>query len=74
MIIHLVQKNHIRNSRIIYLKGNTKDIDKLLKKYKDKIHSIFHFGEFSRIFQSFLHMNKCIQSNSIGTHAVFDFV
>jgi len=67
------KKNHIRNSRIIYLKGNTKDIDKLLKKYKDKIHSIFHFGEFSRIFQSFLHMNKCIQSNSIGTHAVFDF-
>lgn len=67
------KKNHIKNSRIIYLKGNTKDIDKLLKKYKDKIHSIFHFGEFSRIFQSFLHMNKCIQSNSIGTHAVFDF-
>ena len=67
------KKNHIRNSRIIYLKGNTKDIDKLLKKYKDKIHSIFHFGEFSRIFQSFSHMNKCIQSNSIGTHAVFDF-
>ena len=43
MIIHLVQKNHIRNSRIIYLKGNTKDIDKLLKKYKDKNSFDFSF-------------------------------
>ena len=67
------KKNHIRNKKIIYLSGNTKNIDNLLKKYKDKIHSIFHFGEFSRIYQSFLQMNKCIQSNSIGSHAVFDF-
>ena len=67
------KKNHIRNKKIIYLNGNTKNIDNLLKKYKDKIHSIFHFGEFSRIYQSFLQMNKCIQSNSIGSHAVFDF-
>ena len=67
------KKNHIRNKKIIYLNGNTKNIDNLLKKYKNKIHSIFHFGEFSRIYQSFLQMNKCIQSNSIGSHAVFDF-
>ncbi len=67
------KKNHIKNNRILYLKGNTKEIDKILKNYKSKIHSIFHFGEFSRIYQSFLQMNKCIQSNSIGSHAVFDF-
>ena len=67
------KKNHIKNKKIIYLNGNTKNIDNLLKKYKNKIHSIFHFGEFSRIYQSFLQMNKCIQSNSIGSHAVFDF-
>tara|TARA_A100000164_G_scaffold19060_1_gene15453 strand:+ start:87 stop:974 length:888 start_codon:yes stop_codon:yes gene_type:complete len=65
--------NHIKNSRVLYIKGNTKDIDKILNKYCNKIHSIFHFGEFSRIYQSFLQMNKCIQSNSIGTNAVFDF-
>ena len=35
--------------------------------------SNFHFGEFSRIYQSFLNMNDCIQSNTIGTNAVFDF-
>ena len=67
------KKNHIKNKKILYLKGNTKNIDTLLKRYKKKIHSIFHFGEFSRIYQSFLQMNKCIQSNSIGSNAVFDF-
>ncbi|MBK57204.1 MAG: ADP-L-glycero-D-manno-heptose-6-epimerase [Flavobacteriaceae bacterium] len=67
------KKNHINSKRVNYIRGNTKDIDKILKKYISKIHSIFHFGEFSRIYQSFLKMNKCIQSNSIGTNAVFDF-
>ena len=67
------RKNHIKDKRAIYIKGNTKDIDYILRKYVGKIHSIFHFGEFSRIYQSFLQMNKCIQSNSIGTNAVFDF-
>jgi len=67
------KKNHINSKRVKYLRGNTKDIDKILKKYASKIHSIFHFGEFSRIYQSFLKMNKCIQSNSIGTNAVFNF-
>ncbi len=66
-------KNHIINKRVRYLKGNTKDISKLLSGFKNKINSLFHFGEFSRIYQSFLQMNKCIQSNSIGTNAVFDF-
>ena len=44
-----------------------------LKQYTKKINSIFHFGEFARIYQSFLQMNKCIQSNTIGTNAVLDF-
>ena len=65
--------NHINNLRARYLKGNTKDISKFLNKYKSKINAVFHFGEFSRIYQSFLQMNKCIQSNSIGSNAVFDF-
>ena len=67
------KKNHINSKRVKYIRGDTKFIDKILKKYVLKIHSIFHFGEFSRIYQSFLKMNKCIQSNSIGTNAVFDF-
>ena len=67
------RKNHIKNKRVKYLKAHTKEINKILNKYKKNINSIFHFGEFSRIYQSFLQMNTCIQSNSIGTHEVFDF-
>ena len=47
------KKNHIKNNRVLYIKGHTKDINKKLNKYKSKISTIFHFGEFSRIYQSF---------------------
>ena len=66
------KKNHILNSRVKYLNGNTKDIDKLITK-PNEINSIFHFGEFARIYQSFLYMNECIRSNTIGTNSVLDF-
>ena len=67
------KKNHIKNKRVIYLKGHTKNISLILNRYKKNILTIFHFGEFSRIYQSFINMNTCIQSNTIGTNAVFDF-
>ena len=67
------KKNHIKDKRVKYIFGHTKDINKTLNNYKKKIDSIFHFGEFSRIYQSFVQMNKCIQSNTIGSNAVFDF-
>jgi len=66
-------KNHIKNKRVKYLKGNTLEIKKILDKYKKKIKSIFHFGEFSRIYQSFKKFNECYQSNAIGSQAVFKF-
>ena len=66
------KKNHIKNQRIQYLKGNTADISKIIKK-PNEIKCIFHFGEFSRIFQSFKKFDKCYQSNSIGSQAVFKF-
>ena len=67
------KKNHIINSRVKYFKSDTKKISTILYKYKDKINSVFHFGEFARIYQSFLKMNKCIQSNSVGSSSVFNF-
>ena len=67
------RKNEINNNRIRYIKGDTKQISHLLNRYKKNINSIFHFGEFSRIYQSFLKFNQCIDSNSIGTHEVFNF-
>ena len=66
-------RNHIKSSKIKYLKGDTTNIDKFLKKYRKKIHSLFHFGEFARIFQSFEKFDKCFKSNNIGTKAVFKF-
>jgi len=67
------KKNHIKNKSVKYINGNTKDVFKILKNYKSKIHTIFHFGEFARIYQSFLKMNECIQSNTVGTHEIFRF-
>ena len=67
------KKNHILNKRVKYIKSDTKKISKILNIYKKKIQVIFHFGEFARIYQSFLKMNECIESNSIGTNEVFNF-
>jgi UDP-glucose 4-epimerase len=68
-----LSKNHIKNKRIKYLKGSTKNIETLLKSYIGKIHSIFHFGEFARIYQSFKKINECFGSNIEGSSNVFNF-
>jgi UDP-glucose 4-epimerase len=67
------KKNHIRDSRVKYLKADTINISKNLKNVKKQIHSIFHFGEFSRIYQSFKKFDECFKSNSIGSNADFKF-
>jgi UDP-glucose 4-epimerase len=67
------KKNHTKNKRVTYIHSNTTQIDLVLKTYKTKINAIFHFGEFARIYQSFLKFNECFHSNSIGTKAVFKF-
>ena len=65
------KKNHIKSSRVKYIIGNTSNISKKIK--PQSINTVFHFGEFARIYQSFLKMNECIDSNSIGSNAVFNF-
>ena len=67
------KKNHILNKRVNYLNCDTSKINARLSKIKKKIHSIFHFGEFARIYQSFKDFDKCYDSNTIGTKAVFKF-
>jgi len=68
-----LSKNHIKRKRVKYLKGSTKNIEILLKNYVGKIHSIFHFGEFARIYQSFKKINECFGSNIEGSSNVFNF-
>jgi len=66
------KKNHIKNRRVKYYRGDTQNISLIVKNPKEII-SVFHFGEFARIYQSFKRMNECISSNSVGTNAVFNF-
>ena len=65
--------NHIKHKRVKYLNGDTKNLFKILKSNKNNIHTIFHFGEFARIYQSFDNLNSCFESNIIGTTEVFKF-
>jgi len=67
------KKNHISNKQVKYITSDTRKISKVLNSYKKKIVAIFHFGEFARIYQSFLKMNECIDSNTIGTNEVLNF-
>ena len=67
------KKNHYIDRRVKYLKADTIDISKYLENIKKQIDSIFHFGEFARIYQSFEKFNECFKSNSIGSNAVFKF-
>ena len=67
------KKNHLNNKRIKYLNFHTKDISKKLYILRKKIIVVFHFGEFSRIFQSFNQISKCFDSNILGTSEVLKF-
>ena len=67
------KSNHIKDRRVTYINAHTKNISNILKKQKKYIKTIFHFGEFARIYQSFNFMSECIESNSIGSFEVFKF-
>jgi UDP-glucose 4-epimerase len=68
-----LSKNHIKSERVKYLKGSTKNVEILLKSYIGRIHSIFHFGEFARIYQSFKKIDECFGSNIEGSSNIFNF-
>ena len=67
------KKNHIDHKNVKYIKSENINISKILKPYKKKIKVIFHFGEFSRIYQSFLDTKKCIDSNIYNSFEVINF-
>ena len=66
-------KNHINNKRIRYVRGENKDISNILRNNKKKIKVIFHFGEFSRIFQSFSNNKTCLNYNIYNSFEVINF-
>lgn len=67
------KKNHIKSKRVKYIKGENQNISKILEKFQKKIVVIYHFGEFSRIFQSFINYEQCIRSNLKGSFEVITF-
>ena len=66
-------KNHINHKNVKYIKGENINISKILKTSKKKIKVIFHFGEFSRIFQSFIKPKECLNSNINNSFEVINF-
>ena len=68
-----ILKNHTINKNVKYIKGENINISKLLEPYKKKIKTIFHFGEFSRIFQSFSNTKTCLNYNIYNSFEVINF-
>jgi UDP-glucose 4-epimerase len=66
-------KNHHNHKNVKYIKGENINIYNILKLYKKKIKVIFHFGEFSRIYQSFLKTKECLNSNINSSFEVINF-
>ena len=60
--------NHLKN--VSYIKGNTKDIDRLINFCPD---IVYHLGEYSRVEQSFEDVGKVWDYNKTGTFAVLEF-
>ena len=65
--------NHINHKNVKYIKGENINISKILNRYKKKIKVIFHFGEFSRIYQSFLNSKRCLNYNIKHSFEVVNF-
>ncbi|MCV6607042.1 MAG: NAD-dependent epimerase/dehydratase family protein [Campylobacterales bacterium] len=63
------EANHVNN--VQYVKGDTKDISKLITFVPD---IVYHLGEYSRVEQSFDDIEKVWEFNKDGTFAVLEFV
>lgn len=66
-------KNHIKSKNVRYIRGDNSNINVLLKAYINKIKIIFHFGEYSRIYQSFKDYKKCFEYNIHHSSKVIEF-
>jgi UDP-glucose 4-epimerase len=67
------KKNHIKHRNVKYIIGENINISKILKRYTNNIKVIFHFGEFSRIYQSFLNSYQCFNYNIKHSFEVINF-
>lgn len=61
------------NKRIKYFRISSDQISHKLNDIKNKIHAVFHFGEFSRIVPSFKYLDDCFKFNLTCTLEVVKF-
>tara|TARA_B100001057_G_C22741590_1_gene907982 strand:- start:290 stop:1168 length:879 start_codon:yes stop_codon:yes gene_type:complete len=65
------KSNHINSKRVNYVNGHTWEISEI---FKDKdFDLIYHFGEFSRIVESFNQLDFISKTNLYGTTMVLNF-
>jgi UDP-glucose 4-epimerase len=67
------KKNHISHKNVKYINSDNINISKILKTLTKKIKVIFHFGEFSRIYQSFKNHKECLNNNINNSFEVINF-
>ena len=77
---YFIENDLVKSISILFEYTARKEDPLMSNKYREIISSIFHnikvifhFAEFSRIYQSFEDFNQCFESNSQGTQAVFKF-
>ena len=63
--------NHIESQKVKYIDGFTSQINEIFK--NESFDTVFHFGEYSRIVQSFEDIDFVIESISKGTQEVIKF-
>jgi UDP-glucose 4-epimerase len=66
------EENHIPG--VLYLKGNTKDAEEIFLNLEQEFDTVFHFGEYSRIVQSFKDVKICSESILMGTPVILELV
>jgi UDP-glucose 4-epimerase len=60
--------NHIEG--VVYIEGSTAEIEKFFCAPFDLI---YHLGEYARVEQSFLEIEKVLEKNVRGTHSILEF-
>ena len=68
---HPEDTTYIANDRLVYFKGNSWEVSTWCSQINPDV--VFHFGEFSRINQSWKETEKCMQSNLYGTTCVLEY-
>ena len=66
------KENHVDNHRVIYMTGDTWNIDDMWSDEPGVFDLVFHFGEYSRIVKSFDDVDYVMKTNLHGTTRVLE--